>query len=241
MVLAGHSNTLYLSESKARSRAGRHFFILHVQQHCKTTKQWHHPHNCTNNQSGHVLSSRGWGWSSLHTLQRGHPLLPYSRIHGPSPTFNTNENGQHHCTWRFQQQHHQKVENNGHEIPLALWQRKLRPISTLLGPRQRKQRRLHDKSSCRHSSTRNAPNFPPKYLYLTSTMPTTHRQTSCSKAVLDIYCTTVWYNQLTYCKLHNESLRPPVHTGTDRDWQSHHIFPVPRKQPLDRNVWYNSS
>jgi hypothetical protein len=56
--------------------------------------------------------------------------------------------------------------------------------------------------------------------------------------LLDMYYTTVWYNLHTYSKSHNESLSPPVCTGTDRDQQSHHIFPVPRKQHLDRK--YNT-
>ncbi len=85
-------------------------------------------------------------------------------------------------------------------------------------------------------SPSNIPNFPHRHLYLTSTTPITHRQSSCSKGVLDIYYTTVWYNLHTYSKLHNEPLRPPVRSGTDRDQWSHHIFPVPRKQP-SRQEW----
>ena len=125
-------------------------------------------------------------------------------------------------------QAHQEIESNGHEVPLALRQRMPRTILTLLGPRQREQWQLSDKTSCCNSSPSDTPNFPHKYIYLTSTkpttQPTTHRQTSCSKGVLDIYCTTVWYNLHTYSKSHHESLRPPVCSGTDRDQQSHHIF-----------------
>jgi hypothetical protein len=54
--------------------------------------------------------------------------------------------------------------------------------------------------------------------------------------LLDIWYSTVWYNLQTYSKLHNEPLRPPVHTKTDRDQQSHHIFLIPRKQ-LPRQEW----
>jgi hypothetical protein len=182
-----------------------------------TTKQWHHTHNCIDYQGGHVFSGRGRGGGSLHKLQRGHPHLPYSQIHGSSPSSDTNADGKCHCTWHHQQQRHQEIESNGHEIPLALWQIKSRTISTLLGPRQRTQRQLHDKTSCRNLSPSNTPNFRHKYLYLTSTTPMTHRQSSCSKGELDMYDTTVWYNLHTYSKSHNESLRPPVCTGIDRN------------------------
>ncbi len=217
------------NQRHAARQAGRQTF-LHVQQLCQTTKPWRHPHNCTNNESGHVLSGRGQGGSSLHKLQRGHPRLPYSWIHGSSPSSDKNANGQHHCTRHCQQQRHQKLESYGNEIPLAPRQRKLWPISTLLGPRQRKQRWLRDKTSCHHSSPSTTPDFCHKHLYLTSFIPTTHRQSSCSKGVLDIHYTTVWYNLHAYSMLHNEPLRPPVCTKADRDQQSHQIFIVLRKQ-----------
>ncbi len=126
-------------------------------------------------------------------------------------------------------------------LGLGQWQRKSRTILTLLAPLQRKQQQLHDKASCHNSSPSNTPNFPHNYCYLTSTTPTAHRQSSCSTGVLDNCYTTVWYYLHTYSKSHNESLWPPIWTGSERDWQNNHIFPVPRKHPLDRNVWYNSS
>jgi hypothetical protein len=188
--------------------------FLHVQQHSQTTKQWHHPHNCTDYQGDHVLGSRGQGGGSLHQLQRSHFCPPYPQIHGPSPTSNPNADGQHHCTQRCQQQYIQEIESNGHEVPLAPRQRMSRTISTQLGPRQREQRQLRDKTSCHNSSPSDMPNLPHKYIYLTSTtpitQPTTHRQTSCSKGVLDIYYTTVWYNLHTYSKLPDESLLVPL-------------------------------
>ncbi len=108
-------------------------------------------------------------------------------------------------------------------------------------PQAKKLTKTTWQTSCCNSSPSNMPNFPHKHLYLTSTTPTNYRRFSCSKGVLEIYYNTVWYNLHTYSKSHNESLRPPVCTGTDRDGQSHHIFPVLRKQPLDRNEWYDSS
>jgi hypothetical protein len=56
---------------------------------------------------------------------------------------------------------------------------------TLLCPWQRKQRQLHDKTSCPSSLPSNRPNSPHKYLYLTITTPTTQRQSSSGKGVLD--------------------------------------------------------
>ena len=63
MVLAGHSNASYLSETNAHSRAGGSLF--HVQQHHKATQQWRHSHYCTHYQSSHVI---GGGGQSRHTL-----------------------------------------------------------------------------------------------------------------------------------------------------------------------------
>ncbi len=71
MVLAGHSNAFYLSETNARSRAGGHFFmsndeafpsnngaILTISQIIK---------------SHHVIHGGSSNQSSLHQLQRSHP------------------------------------------------------------------------------------------------------------------------------------------------------------------------
>ncbi len=142
--------------------------------------------------------------------------MPYPQIHGQSPTTNPNADGQHHCTWHCQQQCYQKIESNGHDEPFAPRQTMSRTILRLLGPRQREQRQLRDKISYRNSSPSNTPNFPHKYIYLTSTtpttQPTTHRQTSCIKGVLDIYYTTVWYNLHTYSKSPDESLLVPLFT-----------------------------
>ncbi len=119
---------------------------------------------------------------------------------------------------------YQEIESNGHEVPLAPRQRMSRTISTLLGPRQREQWWLRDKTSCCNSSPSNTPNFLHKYIYFTSTTPTTqlttHRQTSCSKGVLDTYYTTVWYNLHTYSKSPNESLLVPLFVlgQTWADW-----------------------
>jgi hypothetical protein len=158
--------------------------------------------------------SRGQGGGSLHQLQRSHSCPPYPQIHGPSPTSDPNVDRQHHCPRHCQQQCYQEIESSGHEIPLAPQQRTSRTILTLLGPRQREQRQLRDKTSCCNSSPSDTPNFPHKYIYLTcttpTTQPTTHRQTSCSKGVLDIYYTTVWYNLHTYSKSPNKSLLVPL-------------------------------
>jgi hypothetical protein len=222
MVLVGHSDASYLSKSKAHSRADGHFFmsnntakllnngsILTIAQIIKLVVSL-----AAEAEVGALYISCREAIPACYTLEfMGHPQPPT-----PMQTNNTTSLG-----IPCQQQRYQEIGINGHEILLAPQQRMLRTISTLLGPQQKELRQLRDKASCRNSSPINAPSFPHKYLYLTSTTPTTHRQSSCSKVVLDIYCTTVWHNLHTYSKSHHESLRPPVCTGTDRDQQSHHI------------------
>jgi hypothetical protein len=205
MVLAGHSNTLYLSKTMARRRAGRHFFmpsntaktpnngaILTVAQIIKAVMS-----SAAEAEVGALYINCREAITAHHTLEfMGHPQPPT-----PMQTNNITVLGV---------VSYQEIESNQHEIPLALGQRMSRTISTLLGPRQREQRRLHDKTSCHNLLPSNTPNFLHKYIYLTSTMPTTqpttHRQSSCSKGVLDINYTTLWYNLHVYSKSHNESL-----------------------------------
>jgi hypothetical protein len=224
---------LYLSKSKVHSQAGGHFFVSQ-----NTAKP---PNN------GAILTIAQIIKAVMFSAAEAEVGALYINCREAIPVFHTHEFMGHPqpptpmqmdnttATWSCQQQFYQEIGSNKHVILLAPQQRMLRTTSTLLGPRQREQWGLHDKASCCNSSSSNAPNFPHKNLYLTSTTPTTHRQSSCSKGVLDIYCTTVWYNLHTYSKSHHESFRPHVCTGTDSDGQSHHIFPVLRKQPPDRN------
>ena len=64
MVLVGHSDTSYLSESNARSQAGGHFCMSNN----TTTQQWRHSHYCANYQSSQVIGSEGRSGCSLHQL-----------------------------------------------------------------------------------------------------------------------------------------------------------------------------
>jgi hypothetical protein len=211
MVLAGHSNTSYLSKSKARSRAGGHFFMSN-----NTAKPPNNSAILTIAQIIKVIMSLAAevkvralyincreAIPTCRTLEfMGHP-----KALAPMQTDNTTALG--------------TINNNvikklkGMDMKKHwLQQRMLRTISTLLSPRQREQWQLHGKTSCRKSSPSNMPNFPHKYIYLTSTTPTTqpktHRQSSCSKGVLDTYYTTVWYNLHAYSRSHNESLLVPL-------------------------------
>jgi len=67
MVLAVHSNVSYLSEPKARSRAGGHFFLSsdttippNTKQWCSTTK------HCAHHQERHVISHQSRTCGTLH-------------------------------------------------------------------------------------------------------------------------------------------------------------------------------
>ena len=65
MVLAVHSNASYLSESKARSRAGGHFF--HVQGCLFIPQQWSCAQHSTDHENNHVLGSGSRNW--VHVCQ----------------------------------------------------------------------------------------------------------------------------------------------------------------------------
>jgi hypothetical protein len=148
MVLAGHSIASYLSKSKTCSQAGGHFFvsintaktpnngaILTIAQIIKAVMSL-----AAEAEVGALYINCREAIPACHTLEFiGHPQ-PLTRIHWPSPTSNPNADGQHHCTWRCQQQCYQEIESYGHEVPLAPQQRMLRTILTPLGPRQREQR-----------------------------------------------------------------------------------------------------
>ena len=168
MVLTGHSNALYLSESNARSRAGGHFFMSK-----NTTKP---PNN------GAILTTA----QIIKAVMSLAAEAEVSRIHGASSTSNTNANGQHYSIWCCQQQHSQKNKIDGHELPLAPRQNFLRTIPTLLGPWQREQWQLRDQTSCPHPSPSHTPNFSHTINCFTSTTNSALKPTSCSKGVLDI-------------------------------------------------------
>ncbi len=151
-----------------------------------TTQQWSIPQNFPNYKSSHDICCRSRNRSPLHQLSRGRPSTTYTGIHGTPPTTDPDANGQHNSAWHGQQQRHEKAKSNGHEIPLALRQRKPRPIQTLLGTRKRKQWRLHHQTPCPDKSSGDMTNISNWHRNTTSTTKETHRDTSCSKGVLDI-------------------------------------------------------
>ncbi|KAL7475371.1 hypothetical protein ACHAW6_001288 [Cyclotella cf. meneghiniana] len=72
MILAVHSDASYLSEPKARSRAGGHFFLSHD---TATPQIWCHSQHSTHNKTHHVVSNRSRISSLIHHGTRGslHP------------------------------------------------------------------------------------------------------------------------------------------------------------------------
>ncbi len=151
-----------------------------------TTQQRGSPHNCPNHKGSHDICCRSRNQSPLQQLLRGHPSMTYTGIHGTPTTSTLNANRQHNSARCGQQQRHEKAKSNGHEIPLASRQRKLRPIQTLLGTRKRKQWQLHHQTPCPDTSSGNMTNISNWHYNTTSTTKKTHRDTSCSKNVLDI-------------------------------------------------------
>jgi hypothetical protein len=135
MVLSAHSDASYLSEAKARSQAGGHFFIssntpcphyngavLTIAQIIKTVMS---------------LAAK----AKIGALYIGSsPCLPHLRVLGPSSTSHTDTNQQHNGAWCCQQQRHEESKSHGHEVPLALGQNQSEMLPTLLGTGQQKQR-----------------------------------------------------------------------------------------------------
>ena len=72
MKLAFHSDASYLSEPKARRRAGRHFFF--IQRSNDTPKQQGNYQHFTHNQTRHDINNRS---RTIGTLNHG----SQSRIH----------------------------------------------------------------------------------------------------------------------------------------------------------------
>jgi hypothetical protein len=141
MVLAGHSDASYLSETNARSRAGRRFFmsnnnatpsnngaILTISQIIKAVMS-----SAAEAEIGALYINCREAIPAWHTLEYlGHKQPPT-----PMQTDNTtaldviNNNVM------------KKIKGNGHGLPLAPMQKKPTPIPPLLGSRQIKQWQLH--------------------------------------------------------------------------------------------------
>ena len=98
MVLAGHSDTSYLSETISRSRAGGGG--LCVKKHLVPSQKWIIVDYSQNRQGNHAISGRGLSGGTICQLQRSHTSKPTPRGNGAHTTTNTNANRQYNCTWR---------------------------------------------------------------------------------------------------------------------------------------------
>ena len=78
MVLAVHSDASHLSESKARRRAGGHFF--HGSRYGIPSQQWRRPHHCANNQSCHGVSGRGGTTCDCCSLLDGYEVMSFQSV-----------------------------------------------------------------------------------------------------------------------------------------------------------------
>ena len=159
MVLAAHSDTSYLSETKARSWAGGHFFL---------SENDHYPHN-----NGSVLtiaqiikavmlSATEAELGALYINAR--ELIPLRHLlidMRPFPTTHANPNRQLHSPWRCQQYHPtQTNQGHGHALPLAPLPYKPTAFLPILASRGYQFSRLcHQTSPC-HPSSNSPANFP---------------------------------------------------------------------------------
>ncbi len=226
MVLAGHNNASYLSESKACSQVGGHFFMSN-----NTAKP-------LNNGAIHTISQIIKAVMSSAAEAEVGSLYINCREAVPAP---------HTLEFMCHPQPPTRIQMDDTTALGIVNKNVIKKMKAIdmkyhwLRKRESQGQFRHywapgkenngiyvtkHHATIHHQATHN---FLHKHLYLTSTMPMTHWQSSCSNGVLDIYYTTVRCNLHTYSKLYNEPLRPPVCTTIDRDQQSHHIFPVPRK------------
>jgi hypothetical protein len=136
MKLAIHSDASYLSEPKARSRAGGHMFLAGAKKFPSTMAQIKH---LVNNKSSDVVGRRGRTRRIVHQRQNGRVHATYTRGIGTSTTTNSHPNRQLDRTRTTHQQDPSKgIKSHGHAIPLATMPRCAGPVSILLEARNTK-------------------------------------------------------------------------------------------------------
>jgi len=86
MILAEHSDASYLSEPKAQSRVGGHFF---VSNDTNTTKQWCSAQHSTHNQTCNVVGNRGRACCKMHHGMQGNLHSHCPRRNGTQTTSHT--------------------------------------------------------------------------------------------------------------------------------------------------------
>jgi hypothetical protein len=161
MCLKIHSDASYLSEPKARSRAGGHFFLSSNSPLPTATsippppRKWRHPHLVLHHEDGSCLCNRSRIGCMFFQCQRGRHAPYHSRRNGPSPTNHSHSGRQQLCR-RYRQRHRQTTPFQGHRHAFLLAQRSRmsRPIPHPLEKRKRKSCRLPNKTFfCCASST----------------------------------------------------------------------------------------
>jgi hypothetical protein len=154
MVLAIHSNALYLSEPKARSQAGDHMFMAGNQQ-------WGRSQHFTDNSSSHVIRSGGRIGCPVHQCKNR--LLHTTNPHQTClpATTHPDANRQCHSTRTTHQQNiTHSTQGHGHVFPLATMQQRPRTIPLLLETWHTKFGRLLHKASPYNTPQVCTPNNP---------------------------------------------------------------------------------
>ncbi len=182
MVLVGHSNTSYLSETNAHSHAGDHLFmsnntakppkngaILTTAQIIKAVMS-----SAAEAEVGALYIICREAVPACHTLEfMGHPQPPT-----PMQTDNTIALGVVNVVLKKLKSMDMKYH--------WLCDRIFANNSDTTGPWQRKQWQLRDQTSCPHSSPGHTPNFSHAINCFTKTTKSALKPTFCSKGVLDI-------------------------------------------------------
>eukprot|EP00804_Cyclotella_cryptica_P002338 CCRYP_004053-RI/>CCRYP_004053-RI protein AED:0.50 eAED:0.38 QI:0/-1/0/1/-1/1/1/0/247 len=171
MVLAVHSDASYLSEPKARSRAGGHFFL--------STANDAPPNNGAILNIAHIIkhvmaSATGRIGGLIHRCERSRLHPHHTRGTRTQATSYSTTNGQLHgrrcLQWKNPTQTNQ---GNGHAFPLAQRSQMSRTIPHLLATGKIELCRLLDKTSSRQAPPKGPPGFSHTYLsFGNATIPT---------------------------------------------------------------------
>ncbi len=131
MKLAIHSNASYLSEPKARSRAGSHMFMAGTRE--IPIKNRAVLNIFANNQNSDVIGRGGRTWHAVHQRQNSGVHATNTQGIGTSATTNTHPNQQFDCTrTTHQQDPPQGTKGHGYAIPLVTLPRSKGPVLLLL-------------------------------------------------------------------------------------------------------------
>ena len=148
MKLAIHSDGSYLSEPKARSRAGGHMSMAGSEEIPINNGQWGSIKYLTNHKSSDVTGRRGRVGRTVHQCQNGRVHVTDTQGNGTSATTNSHPNRQFYRTrTTYQQDPPQGIEGHGCAIQLATVPRCTGQISILLETRDEELSRLLDQAA----------------------------------------------------------------------------------------------